>query len=425
MLMAFNYRPTEWRTSFVFNLVRIPVQAQKDCAHLTNREDFVMSLGISRRWRVGIDLGPAGGRAPGTARHVAEQARALFKLDVPWTWVPLVEGKSNPLYEELVAQDLKPVVIPSRKVWTRVTFQIGPALAENKCDLGFTTGFVPWHSCKVVVNSFDSNIFEYGWTWIQSGRRWNYYLNRTLGMYSLWRAKRLFVNSQYCVDYLRKRFPFTSSKLCVIPPGILPAVEPSQESRPAALEKMSKPYCLYVGIFSENKNQRRLIEAWAQWQKDDPEAPALVLVGRSDGDYFDSAILPALKNASRPDEIIFAKDLSEGELAWCYRHAALYVQPSFAEGFGLPIVEAMRYGLPVAASRTTSLPEAGGDAAVYFDPSNITSMLGVIGDLWGDGEKRRLLAQRAEKRPGLFTWEKNARAVAAEMEAVLAGKQPD
>ena len=80
----------------------------------------------------------------------------------------------------------------------------------------------------------------------------------------------------------------------------------------------------------------------------------------------------------------------------------------------------MSYGLPVAASNTTSLPEIGGDAAVYFDPANVESMLGVIRNLWGDNEQRRLLIERGRARPQQFTWEKNAHAVAAQIEEVLA-----
>jgi glycosyltransferase involved in cell wall biosynthesis len=383
-----------------------------------------MSLGVQKTFRVGIDLGPGGmgTRAPGTVRHVTEQARALFRMDVPWTWVPLVEAESNPLYEEMRERNLNPIVVPGRKVWTRATFAVGRAWTENRCDLGFsTTCFVPWRGCKVVANFFDSTIYEYGWTWIKTGRRWNYYLVRSLSTHAVWRAERLFVNSHYCVEALRKRFPAHASKFCVTSPGVLPPMEEARETRPAILASIRKPYCLFVGIFSENKNQRRLIEAWAQWQRVDPEAPLLVLVGRCDADYRNSIILPVWQGAPRPEEIILTDFLTNEEVSWCYRHASIYLQPSFSEGFGLPIIEAMSYGVPVAASATSSLPEIGGDAAVYFEPGSVESILKVIRDLWGDAEKRRAMVKRGETRPRNFTWEKNAQAVASHIEAVLAG----
>jgi glycosyltransferase involved in cell wall biosynthesis len=198
-------------------------------------------------------------------------------------------------------------------------------------------------------------------------------------------------------------------------------MDEARETRPAILARTRKPYCLFVGIFSENKNQRRLIEAWAQWQQDDPEAPLLVLVGRCDADYRNSIILPAWQRAPRPEEIILTDFLTNEEVSWCYRHASLYLQPSFSEGFGLPVIEAMSYGVPVAASATSSLPEIGGDAAAYFEPASVESILKVIRDLWGDAQKREMMVKRGETRPKIFTWEKNAQAVATHIEAVLAG----
>jgi glycosyltransferase involved in cell wall biosynthesis len=383
-----------------------------------------MPTGIQKGYRVGIDLGPAGmgSRSPGTARHVAEQARALFQLDVPWKWVPLVEAESNPLYEEMTAQNLNPVVVTGRKLWTRATFNVGRAWSENRCDLGFATAFfIPWHG-KVVANFFDSSIYEYGWTWVQTDRRWNYYLNRTLSTYALWRARRLFVNSNYCVAELRKRFPSWASKCRVVNPGILPAMEEAQDVQPAKLKNLDKPFCLYVGSFSENKNQRRLIEAWAKWQAVDPDVPVLVLVGNYADDYLQTRIEPELRRAPRREEIILPRFLTDQEVSWCYRHASLYIQPSFAEGFGLPVIEAMSYGLPVASSNTTTLPEVGGDAAVYFDPGSAASIKTVVSDLWRDKETRQSLVKRGENRPQNYTWERNARTVASEIETVLAGK---
>jgi glycosyltransferase involved in cell wall biosynthesis len=377
-----------------------------------------------KSYRVGIDLAPAAmvRRAPGTARHVIEQARVLFRMDTPWTWVPLVEAESNPLFGEMKELGLHPLVVPGRKIWTRATFAVGRAWEEKQCDLGFATAyFVPWGRCKVVANFFDSTAYEYGWTWIKTGRRWNHYLNRALSTHAVYRAERLFVNSEHCVEVLRRKFPGQASKFCVTSPGILPPMEPARDIQPSILANLSKPFCLFVGEFTENKNQRRLIEAWAHWQQADPEAPVLVLVGRCHPVYLHSHILPARQSAPRPEEIILTDFLDDEEVSWCYRHASLYIQPSFAEGFGLPMIEAMSYGLPVAASNTTSLPEVGGDAAVYFDPAKVESLLEVIRGLWGDATQRQLLIERGGTHWRNFTWEKNARLVASQIETVLAG----
>jgi glycosyltransferase involved in cell wall biosynthesis len=369
------------------------------------------------RPRVGIDLAPAGCAAPGTARHVAEQARALFALDLGWDWVPLVEGKNNPLWEEAAA--FEPEIVAGSRVWTRATLQVGTAWKRRGCRLGFATAyFVPWVGLPVVTNFFDSNVFEHGDTWIQSGRRWNLFLIRALSTFAILRARRLFILSEYCRAYMAARFPHAASKFVVTPCGVTPpAAAPAVA--PAWAGSLQKPFFLYVGVFSENKNQRRLLDAWAQLQGAHPDLPALVLIGSCPPDYAKTVIQPALAALPRPDQVIYAGKVPDSELAWAYRNASAYLQPSIAEGFGLPVIEAMACGLPVACSNTTSLPEIAGDAALLFDPFDVNSMAAAIVRLWKDEPLREQLRSLGMERSRIYRWENHAALVALEIEAVL------
>lgn len=362
---------------------------------------------------VGIDLGGASSPAPGTARHVAEQARALFKLDLPWSWVPVVESKDNPLWPEV--EHLSPIVVSQKSRWRRASFEVGRAWEKAGCAMGFATAyFVPWNRMPVVANFFDSNIYEHFDTWVKSGRLANALLIRLLSNYAVRRSERLFTNSHYCQGYLQRKFAKQAEKFIYAPPGIAAPVGRLIAERPCWAENLQKPFLLYVGVFSENKNQRRLIEAHALLGK---EAPALVLIGPCDDDYRRDAINPALEKRSA--DVILPGAVSQSELVWAYQNALAYVQPSIAEGFGLPIVEAMSYGLAVACSNTTSLPETAGEAAELFDPKNVASMAKVLRRLIESEGLRKELAARGEKRWGEFTWRRNAETVAVQIDRSL------
>lgn len=133
-------------------------------------------------------------------------------------------------------------------------------------------------------------------------------------------------------------------------------------------------FMLYVGRSQPHKNLERLIHAYAKVKESQPELK-LVLVGKKDHSY---KRLEAQAKNSGIEGVIFTDYVSEGSLRWLYENALVYVFPSLSEGFGLPGLEAMMHGCPLASSNATCLPEIYGDAAAYFDPLNIAEMTAVI-----------------------------------------------
>ena len=112
--------------------------------------------------------------------------------------------------------------------------------------------------------------------------------------------------------------------------------------------------------------------------------------------------------------------LGDAELEGLYAAAACMVFPSLAEGFGLPVLEAMARGLPVASSNATSLPEVAGEAALYFDPLDLPAMTGAIERLLADAELRERLAQAGREQAARFTWERTAEGTRRSYERALA-----
>ena len=173
------------------------------------------------------------------------------------------------------------------------------------------------------------------------------------------------------------------------------------------------PFLLCVGSRDPRKNFERLVEAWAlvcQRNKVDQKI-TLKIVGSGNLQAFKSLALPA-----DSDRVEWVGRQNDAVLIQLYQSAAGFIFPSLYEGFGIPPLEAMACGCPVAMSRTTSLPEVGGEAfdlsnpestgaALYFDPHSVTEIALRIEQLLDLGEAQaNRLKQNALQRAAMFSW---------------------
>jgi glycosyltransferase involved in cell wall biosynthesis len=162
---------------------------------------------------------------------------------------------------------------------------------------------------------------------------------------------------------------------------------------PPSTGRSREPFLLYPARPWPHKNHARLFEAFARIRLQRPEL-RLVLTGAG----HDRDALP---------EGVEARTVSETELVELYRRAACLVFPSLYEGFGLPPVEAMACGCPVAAAAAGSLPEVCGDAAVLFDPRDVEAIAAGVGEAL---DRAAELRERGLRRAAGFTWDETARA---------------
>ncbi len=140
---------------------------------------------------------------------------------------------------------------------------------------------------------------------------------------------------------------------------------------PVPIKALSnKAFIMYVGRPLPHKNLPRLIDAFVELQKSNPQLH-LVLVGKKDALYARIAAETKKRNISN---VMFTDFVSEGELRWLYEHTQAYVFPSLSEGFGLPPIEAMIHGAPVVSSNASCMPEVIKDGAVYFNPLDVNDM---------------------------------------------------
>ncbi len=166
-----------------------------------------------------------------------------------------------------------------------------------------------------------------------------------------------------------------------------------------------KKFIMYVGRPTPHKNLPRLVEAFNIVRRSVPEL-RLVLVGKNDANF--ERLKTYAKNRNLDSQVIFTGFIDEGQLRWLYENAASYAFPSLSEGFGLPALEAMVYGVPVVSSNSTCLPEIYGDAAEYFDPKNISDMADKILKVLTEEELAEKLSKKGRAQASKYSWQKMA-----------------
>jgi glycosyltransferase involved in cell wall biosynthesis len=174
-------------------------------------------------------------------------------------------------------------------------------------------------------------------------------------------------------------------------------------------------FALCVASGHEHKNISRLLRAFAKLSTD----RHLVLVGHAGLDQ--DALKSQAAELGVADQVIFTGWIDEEDLEGLYRAATAFVYPTLMEGFGLPVLEAMHRGVPVACSNTSSLPEVAGDAALTFDPNDEAAIGAAVERLLTDSELRADLIRRGYERAAQFTWERCAEQTLAMYERAMRG----
>ncbi len=199
-----------------------------------------------------------------------------------------------------------------------------------------------------------------------------------------------------------------------------PVDDAERERVKTSLGLEGRGYIGFLGTLEPRKNVPNLIRAWVKAFHDDPQAPALVLAG---GKGWDQEIEPALAQVPERMSVLRPGYLPLEDLAGFLSGSEVLAYPSIAEGFGLPVLEAMACGAAVLTSRQTSLPEVGGDAVAYcgLDASAVSRALV---ELHNDPERRQALGQAAQERANSeqFTWKASAHAHIEAYESACASK---
>lgn len=170
-----------------------------------------------------------------------------------------------------------------------------------------------------------------------------------------------------------------------------------------------RPYFVFVGALTPRKNLARLFAAFDLYYSTAEKKYPLVVVG--DKYYWSDEIKSAYEKMMNKEQVIFTGHLQMQDLLFTLGAALALTYISYFEGFGIPVVEAMRCGIPVLTSDKTSLPEVAGDTAIYCDPFSVDSIEEGLKKMAADEKLRIELSEKGLKRAGEFSWDKTAETV--------------
>lgn len=215
------------------------------------------------------------------------------------------------------------------------------------------------------------------------------------------RADRVICVSHSTRDDLIERLGVSERRIEVVHHGwSLPAPDPRTVTAAAA----SRPFLLFVGARAGYKNFDRLVEVYAASSRLRSELSVVCFGG---GSLTASEVSSLRSHGLAADDVRHAHG-DDSVLAGLYAQAVALVYPSLYEGFGIPMLEAMGTGCPVAASNTSAMPEIAGGAAVLFDPGDTDAMRSALEQVVFDASTRARLVRDGLARAGVFSWQRCA-----------------
>jgi glycosyltransferase involved in cell wall biosynthesis len=310
----------------------------------------------------------------------------------------------------------------ARIAWHRLRLLPSPALLVPRADLYFTPDFAlpPTAGVPSILTIHDLSFLVNPECAADGLRR---YLEREVPR-SIRNAAAVAVVSRTTADAVRHLLGVEDQRIAVIPNGVDPQFCPLTaapgDAPPVPPFGLPPGYLLAVGTLEPRKNYPRLLQAFALWrerwarERHQPGAsgasgdrsPMLVIVGREGWKY--EPIFREHARLSLGENVRFFGQAGDNDLLALYQHAGGFVFPSLYEGFGLPPLEAMACGIPVAASTGGSLPEVLGQAALYFDPLDVEGMAEALLRLHDDHDLRRSLCASGLAQAALWTWQGSA-----------------
>jgi glycosyltransferase involved in cell wall biosynthesis len=294
------------------------------------------------------------------------------------------------------------------QLWKQVLLPFKALL--NRCDILFCTdNFVPLIHLgyKTVPVFHDAFFFEnpehYGKLWLK--------LYHLTAIPAARRAAFIVTPTVYSQQQIHKYTGIPLDKLKVVHEGPKTMEVSLQTDVISRYNLETANYVLHVGSMFKRKNLPALIYAFKKLKEDTQSSVKLVLAGPSSSNKDNNdlnSILNAIKETALEGEVILTGYLTDTELASVYANALMYVFPSTNEGFGIPILEAFKYKLPVLVANNSSLPEVGGDAVLTFDPFDTMDIYSKMKIVLKSISIRNELIIEGQQRLKSFSWVKSS-----------------
>lgn len=344
----------------------------------------------------------------GMGRYIVELVNRLPRDDPQNTYCFYVSQKNKSYFsfteKNIIIKTISPLwYFPFLKIlWEQIFLPF--SLWRNNIQLyhstGFTLPFFKPKKIKHVVTIADMTFFSHSIYHIW----WKVWYFRYMIPYALKKADRVITISESTKEDILKMIKISSKKIKSIYLGVDAHLTPQKErGQQKRLEKYSitRPYILFVGMLEPRKNIMGLIRAYAQVKEKDSHH--LVLVGKKGWKYED--IFMTVKELGLQNMVHFLGYVPDEDLSSLYSSATCFVYPSFYEGFGIPVLEAMACGCPVITSNNSSMKEIAGNAAVLIDPENKEAIADAIELVISNKKEQERMRKAGLLHVKKFRWE--------------------
>jgi glycosyltransferase involved in cell wall biosynthesis len=341
----------------------------------------------------------------GTGKYTTELIKHLALIDKKNQYFIFVPNKN--IFNFLVDKDnfnLIPIEYKDKKrlVWEQAILPF--KLKLLRADILHSPAFIApiLNFTPSVITIHDMVFKRFPWTLSDDRRKYyDYFIPKSIKT-----AKKIISVSEFTKAELIRYFPEIESKIIVTHEGVnltlQKVIDGSMEKQVIDKYKLSTGYILTVGTIEPRKNISRLIDAYYCLVKEQNIKEKLVIVGRQ-GWKCDDVMLKA-KVPELTGKVIFTNYIDQAELEILYSCAKIFILPSLYEGFGLPLLEAMSYRLPVITASVSTMPEIAKDAAIYVNPYNRRELKNAIANLLTDETSRFQLSLKSQERIKKFDW---------------------
>ena len=283
------------------------------------------------------------------------------------------------------------------------------------CRVLFCSDFmVPYFSLGIkTIPVFHDAFF---WEYPEHYNKYWLVFFRNLGLAAAKKSAYVVAPTQYASNQLAKYTGINPNKIQVIgeAPKTIATLISQNETTAIVKQILNLNYILHVGTLEKRKNLVALIQAFKIVRENGFPNLKLVLVGKASNKITlddSSAIKEAIMQQQLTNDVILTDYLCDAEVQQLYQKAKLYVFPSINEGFGIPVLEAFKYQVPVVIANNTCLPEVAGQGAKSFNPFSVKEMANAISTLLKDEALRQSYIEKGNTQLQNFSWDKTAGAL--------------
>jgi glycosyltransferase involved in cell wall biosynthesis len=367
--------------------------------------------------KIGIDIRNIGKQRTGSEVVVLELTKNILELDKENKYLLFTDTKDEQILKNIKEklnlsgkENAEIISLEAKNKFIWAGWVMPRYLHQNKLDIYHTEYILPFFipkSIKVVVHIHDVSFKVYRQMIL---KRDLFFLDLLIPR-SINRSDKIIAVSQFTKDEIIKYYKVNPDKIEVVCNSInISNNVVTDEMKKSVRDKYGLPekFILYIGTLQPRKNVPTLIEAYAKIKDKFPEFK-LVMAGDKNAHNFDKKIDEVItKNKLDEKDIFFTGFIEVNDKTVIYKMAQVFVYPSFYEGFGIPVLEAMSQGVPVVISDIGPHREVAGEAGIYFPPTDIDILVNKLYNIFINQEEKQRLIDLGFSRVNLFSWKKSA-----------------